>query len=403
MAVGVPTPRSLRLKPAPFRTVVTGPKLAPGQVPAPWGRGAVGLPSRAPRVLDVPDRPRFRQNFNRSGGPRTVDLPRSQYHEVRGPMDMRMRNAYRRLRPLWKRYVHAVVGRAGSPLAAGEAALLIWQATQAPEGFPGFANINPGWFAPGSGDLEVPHGSPVGEYIPDHIGASGYRTHDQGSPQCQLCDLDDLQFQGFFTYDHARYWGHFPDASPYSEGGPRTAENWPTGTFAVPSVAPAQQGYNRPRDLSRAYQTPVTQTAAWGFTVGPPGSRVRLQDPVPNARPPKGQRERKVRFGAAGKALWAFAAGLGEVDELAEILAEASEYHPDSMIIPEGFPRDTALAHIWWLFWAGGIHHIDFEQLKELLIENEIEDRIFGALGQMGGSAARNLGLTVGPQTGPVL
>ena len=95
----------------------------------------------------------------------------------------------------------------------------------------------------------------------------------------------------------------------------------------------------------------------------------------------------------------------GEAKEWIDILAEASDYISGSLITPKEYRdgnRETA-AKAWWLFRAGGINNLDFELLAELIVANEVEDTIYGALGQLSKSAGRGLGLTVGPQTGLVM
>lgn len=57
----------------------------------------------------------------------------------------------------------------------------------------------------------------------------------------------------------------------------------------------------------------------------------------------------------------------------------------------------------WFLFKANGLDSIDWELLFQLAVENEIEDFAFGVAGRMSKFSAQNLGLSVGPQTGPVM
>ncbi len=61
------------------------------------------------------------------------------------------------------------------------------------------------------------------------------------------------------------------------------------------------------------------------------------------------------------------------------------------------------LLKIFYLFNLDGLNNIDFELLAELVIENEIEDRIYGIAGRMSKSVAQASGAPLGPQFGKVM
>lgn len=308
------------------------------------------------------------------------------------------RAAARALRPMVRRILARVLGPLG--LVAPDIGLFLWRRVTAPDGFPGFDNIVQGWT---NFDGVDPHTGPYpepGTYVDDFAPASDWsQTVDQ------LLDQSD-QIPLTFKY---RYWGHMHAGDPYVDPDVQ-GTNWPVVTAAVPMLQPQPVGkpvrYNRPADLSGVVGPPPPGARNFFMEAGPgvPGG-VRGGKDHPSRRPRlrrHQERETKVRFGPVLSFLWHGANALGELVEWLDILAEASEFHRDSLIIPEDL-RGTHAAKLWWLFEAGGIKHLDLGLLSELILENEVEDSIYGALGQLSGHTARNFHLTVGPQTGPAI
>lgn len=78
----------------------------------------------------------------------------------------------------------------------------------------------------------------------------------------------------------------------------------------------------------------------------------------------------------------------------------ADRVRPPSSITDGG--HETQLK-AWYLFKANGLDSMDWELLFQLAIENEVEDFAFGVAGRMSKFSAQNLGLTLGPQAGPLI
>lgn len=112
--------------------------------------------------------------------------------------------------------------------------------------------------------------------------------------------------------------------------------------------------------------------------------------PNPSSSKPKRMRETKYQMTAPYYfAVKSIVNGAGEAVEWIGILARAS-----------GSPYDHPKWQFHWLFAEGGIMNLDLDILIEEIVKNEIEDRFYGALGGLSKKAARELGLSFGPQTG---
>lgn len=281
-------------------------------------------------------------------------------------------------------------------LAATTAASLYFRTRTEPNGFPGFDNINPGWRDP-----EAPNGYVPGDYVPN---AFDYGPNAP-PPVRALLDIDDVQFPDI------RYWGDF-GANPYPN--PVPGNNWPLS----PRVTPKEDedpknkygpAYRRLRNRARDYD-PYPR---WKPT---DGIKIEIDpDPVPGTKvwrvwnnPPR-KRSKDPKIRPANQFVWLvlkkIANAGGEIKEYADIFAEASGYQKGSKELPERLRNKgvETQAKLWWLFFGEGLNNLDWSQLAFLIIENEIEDFVYGALGQLSKAAARNLNLTVGPQTGLVM
>lgn len=275
------------------------------------------------------------------------------------------------------------VPRLGPIGAAALAAELFYKVYIEPDNFPGFDNITAGWRKPVVGPSYAP-----GAYVPNPF---DYGSFD--NPPESLLDTDDTIFPSWI-----RYWGDF-GTNPYPVN--RPADNWETSTRVMPSTTP------RGRVRYRRLPNLATQTQPWHprsnieFTISTAFREPAIRLNVQRKRSDDGKAKPANQFiYGVLRALVDFG---GETKEWLDILAEASHYHPRSKLIPRELWGNETQKKFWWLFIAGGINHLDWDQLAVLVIENEIEDRIYGALGQLSKSAAQSLNLTVGPQTGLVM
>lgn len=298
------------------------------------------------------------------------------------------REAARLFRPIWRVYVQRLVGPAA--LVAAEVVPFVYQRATAPAGFPGFDAIEVQW--------ENDHGS-------TRVPGNYYEAFAGGTYGPLVDYLFDHSDTIPFTFNR-RYWGHFHTAAaaginPVTTPGVM-ADDWPVASYVVPGVAPQASPVSRPADLARV--TAIQPLNASNIWIEATATSARMGLNAKPKRPEKGVREGKTsRMGAAAVAAWRVIAEVTEALDFLEILAVASHYHPDSMIIPENIPRDSPQAKLWWLFMAGGLNHVDWGTFAEAFIDNEIEDQIYGRLGRLSGQAARGLDLTVGPQTGLAL
>lgn len=126
------------------------------------------------------------------------------------------------------------------------------------------------------------------------------------------------------------------------------------------------------------------------FGGGPP----RWGDPPPKHPPPPYVHERKGTFSSEQYAAMRLLADLlGNIVEFADILGEAAG-------LPHWWTPQRKLAE---LFLEGRVAEIDLAELARLIVENELEDALYGRLGKYGREAAEQLGLPLGPQTGPAM
>lgn len=288
------------------------------------------------------------------------------------------------------------LSRAAMPLSmvaplVFDVAPMVWNRYVDPEGFPGWGTFTEGWFNDNS---IVWPGKVPGQYSANGFGGVGAWT----AVHKNVCNTDDGT--PIFGY---RYWGRFnanPGASPYGR-----ADNWPDPiTQAMPGLR-AKLRYNRLPDLA-----PSLKTETWGprqnieFTLGtterdPLGVRFN----VPRVK------EKGSKAKPANMFVWSvlklLANAGGEMKEWIDIFAEASGYIKHSMMLPEHLRGDKyqTRAKTYWLFYVTGINSMDWDRLSMLIVENEIEDFAYGRLGRLSKSAARSLGMTVGPQTGLVM
>ncbi len=309
------------------------------------------------------------------------------------------------------RTIAPVIARRFAPFLAAELVYLLVTRTVEPDGFPGWGNFTVSY--------TVEHGHPQ-TISPGDIAPNGF-SHGTYSPPILrdgLLDLDDGTPIGGF-----RYWGEFhglPTAPHLTTPKPLGAD-WPVEEMFTPiPVGPAAVPRSAATPYRRApdYAPQVQRSVRWR-----PRSNLTLVVPLPApngrvARDPSFRhnvpraRNDDIKAKPANQFVFAVLKGLanalGEAKEWVDILAEAAGYDhrrsltPTGRIEPGRFRRIT-VDKIQYLFFEGGMENIDFELLAELVVENEIEDRIYGALGQLSKHAARSLGLTVGPQTGLVL
>lgn len=275
-----------------------------------------------------------------------------------------------------------ILSELGRPLA-----MILWNKHIDPSGFPGWGNFPAGWT---SNNGTVYPGIALGDYT-----ANGFDNGPWGLPNVtNLIDTSDGS--AIFGF---RYWGHF-ETNPLPNGAP--GDDWEVKTFAMGKAKPLV--YNRLRDLTAGLQTqPWHPRSNIGITI-----RTGFREPINIRQDVPRVRDRGDKVKPANKFVWlvlkAFADAGGEIKEWTDILAAASGYVKGSRMIPEDirFGHETQ-AKLYWLFVVTGINSLDWHELAVLVVENEIEDRVYGAMGQLSKAAAQNLGMTVGPQTGLVM
>ncbi len=271
----------------------------------------------------------------------------------------------------------------------------IWQAQIDPPGFPGWGNFPASWTSNG-GTI----------YPGKEIGTLTVNGFDQGPWSSVVHNLIDLSDGDIFGF---RYWGHFHGSNPFSTGF-RPGDDWAFETQGLANPAAQTTAQARVRYRTHTETATAVQTQPWG-----PRQNVAIgigtsnRDPIDIAHNVPRVRDRGDK--AKPKNIFVylvikrFANAGGEIKEWTDILAEASGYIKGSMMLPEHL-RDTGKetqAKLYWLFVVTGINSLDWPLLAELIVENEIEDLIYGFAGQLSKAAARSLGMTVGPQTGLVM
>jgi len=141
----------------------------------------------------------------------------------------------------------------------------------------------------------------------------------------------------------------------------------------------------------------VTRPDKWSFPNPAPSPQLSAAS---RGRPPAGIREKKLAMNS--RALM-FVKGVhdtvGETAEWATIISEAAGMRPSDYV--RGVSKFEN--EIKWLLISGGILSIDVSELIPLIIENQIEDFLFGLAGQAGKEASIQLNLTLGIQRGLAL
>lgn len=278
----------------------------------------------------------------------------------------------------------------------------LYQRVVEPDGFPGFDNIEQAWRSP----PQAPFLSP-GDWAPNPFDHSP--TYNAAGGRIALLDALTCGLPL-----GCKYWGDFPDTSPYPNH--RPAENWPTVPQWLPNPEPSPLGrplrrYNPQRDFAQRFRPRPRwrNTNNISLRISLPGAkrlrgRVTIKFDVPRVRGAPRDDKAKPRNQFVYAVLKGLADGLGETKEWIDILAEAAGYQRGSLLVPASIRQGhETVAKAWWLFVESGINDIDFDKLAVLVIENEIEDFLIGIAGSMSKFAARSLGLTVGPQTGPAI
>ncbi len=342
---------------------------------------------------------------------KTAPTPSSHPLALRGTEGTHRRAALRAARAAGKRAGQAAAKRALIKLAwklttsklgiAGEIGpqilTMFWNKHIDPTGFPGWGSF-PAEFTSDAG-TPYPAASP-GDYT-----ANGFDVGPWSSVVHNVVDTSDGSPIGGF-----RYWGHFHGSTPLPAG--RPGDDWEIRTYAMPTPATATRTktrsgtrYTRLVDLA-----PGLQTQRWhnrqniAITI-----RTGFRKPIDITQNVPRKRKQDTKVLPRNKFVWLvlkkFANAGGELKEWTDIFAEASGYIKGSMMVPEELrhgDKETQ-AKLYWLFVVTGINSIDWHQLAVLVVENEIEDIVYGSLGQLSKAAAQNLGMTVGPQTGLVM
>lgn len=258
----------------------------------------------------------------------------------------------------------------------------------APTGFPGFGNFTDGWTSNA--------GAPWPGIVPGEYTINGFDVSQPwGAAVPNMVDANDGDIFGL------RYWGHY-DADPFPDGAPGI--DWERRTQVMPTTRSARVRYRKLADQAAVQTVPwhprQNVTIRLDTTFRTP-IRIELDTPRIRDRGDKAKPANMIIYSVLKK----FANVGGETKEMADIFAEASGYIKGSMMLPVEL-RDTGKetqAKLYWLFYAGGMDVLDFEQLFELLRYNVLEDMAFGIAGRMSKFSAQGLGLTVGPQTGLVM
>lgn len=328
-----------------------------------------------------------------------------------------------------------LLGRASPlPVAALIAAWVYYNRISDPPGFPGFDALTPGWRKPTIGHIYTP-----GDYVPNPFDHGAF-----DNPPESLLDTADSGFpQGI------RYWGDF-GVEPYPD--PRPGLNWPSVVQAFPSPIPSP----RPTDRARpAGVAPITGDRSGGGSIAGPrrnhqvlpnlviGANDLITDetgipdniaiiialpsnllPITRSSggltftrdsPRRKQREKKLR--PRNMLIWwvikKMVDAAGGAKEFVDIFAEAADFKGWKERVRAGFVgvntppksitdgRHENLLAAFYLFQAGGMNNLDLPLLAQLLLENEAEDFIFGAvIGRASKFTAQRLDMLFGVQTG---
>lgn len=287
-----------------------------------------------------------------------------------------------------------ILTRTQLPLFAAVIAVQIFRRYVDPAGFPGFDNIGEAWRKPTIGHIYSP-----GQYVPNPF---DFHDNPDNLPE-SLLDTDDV------VGATIRYWGDF-GADPYPNPVPGT--NWPQVTNLMPVGLPGGSPGIKHKllpDLAPQVQPLPRWTPAMAFAISISLGTVSENRMMRVRNNPPRKRDGEPKVKPANLFVWMVMKKLanagGETKEYLDIFADATGYWKGSIFLPielRNTGKETQ-AKWWWLFEGGGLRNLDWEELAVLIVENEIEDLIYGALGQLSKAAAQSLNLTVGPQTGLVM
>lgn len=374
--------------------VTAGP--APARLPVKFAGSPTQFASGLPRAQSKPGGP---NDARRPGRVSRMATPFADAVFTRGQRGLGGSPAVRAAerRALARLIAKAVRKKAGGPLAqAGQiVADLVWQKFGDPEGFPGWGNFPESWTSnPGA---PWP-GIELGDYT-----INGFDTGPWSGAVHNLVDMADGDIFG------RRYWGHFHAAEPLNApGSTARGDDWPAPkTFVMTRTATQTRTQTLYQKLPNLAE-PLTATQGGRGNIQI-AIRIGARDPINVKRDVPRVRDRGDKATPANAFVYGMlrllADSLGETREWVDIFAKATGYIRGSMMLPKNL-RNTGnevQAKLYWLFVVTGVNSIDWEQLAMLVVENEIEDRIYGFLGQLSKSAAQSLNLTVGPQTGLVM
>lgn len=277
---------------------------------------------------------------------------------------------------------------------AGELALrglsqYLRQVNDTPVGFPGWGSID-AWRGP----AQEPLGYAPGDYVPNPFDHSptwtSFRVAALDGSTCRLpvgC----------------QFWGDFPGYDPTAPGAPDPFLS------TEPVAIPQPHGLTKPRPFPRYHKqpdlapepepSPYGPRNTIGITVG-----TTLRDGISIELNPPRLRDRKDKASPADALVWSvlhkFANALGETKEWIDIFAEAAGYTSRLKDMPKSLYGKQTAQKAYYLFAMGGFNNIDVDLLAHLIHENNVEDAMFGFLGQLSKAASRRLGLSVGLQTG---
>lgn len=331
------------------------------------------------------------------------------------------------------------------PVALLIGAWMLYNRRVAPPGFPGFDNVDQKW----TSNNGIPYpAAELGDYS-----INGFDKTNNWSPTApNLIDENDgTPIDGF------RYWGHYGDGGALP---PLPATNWPQVPTFLPPAARRIRYRTLPNlvigiddlviDDGLADNVVITialpmagAQARTGFFPG--GVTIGKNEPRRKQRDTKVKPKNMLVF-----LIMKRIANLGgEAKEWIDILAEAADYNGWKARRRAGFlrpgprtqefggpqhtrrPGETIRSEVvrervttididqvpasiddgghetqlkaFYLFQLAGVNSIDTDLFMELVRENQVEDAIFGGMGEASKFASRRLGMTVGFQTGLVM
>lgn len=268
------------------------------------------------------------------------------------------------------------------------------------------------WFGPGSCLLSVPlygQGGTVLPAVPDstdfiwpydneyyaqraYVDCIGTTTHTVVFGVAQRLSGTEVPFSDPGTVFSPRevapdQYGHgWPDTFGWPTV-PRLAQQ-PTPYARVPEIQPSELGPVSER-TERGYDIEVgigTVQATPGQSPSPdPVTRPPGVQPHKPAPPGRGVKERKIRVQGALKAVYHFAQWITEAQDGLQ-----AAYYAIPASIRGKQKRSPAQMD---LFVFRHINDIDLRKFLRNIVNNEVQDAIFGALGQARGRALRRLGV----------